>query len=234
MEKIGILTTPVKFDKSDYLSLLSLSAGAAVSRQKKMGELVIGENGWNVDVKNRCVKFGEKEFGCGIIGSESYISNTWLWGWANTESGVPEICFAPSRRAKRSLTECAEFRTEKFMLDEVHTGHNLSMITVGASEKNVCYYRCPYDGGALFVQIEGLPESVFAPISLDELAREFLEIIGSFYCDHKLLAAGFLHQNGCSFEDGGNYLSSTAGSRTLRLDFENTEELFRVVNISLQ
>ena len=164
MEKISILTTLVPFDKSDYLSLLSLSVGAAISRQKKMGELVIGASGWNVDVRNRRIKFGENEFDCGIIGSESYQSNTWLWGWANTESGVPEICFAPSRRAKRNFPECAEFSTGKFMLDEIHTGHNLSMITVSVSEKNACYYRCPYDGGALFVQIEGLPESVFAPI----------------------------------------------------------------------
>lgn len=234
MEKISILSTPVNFDKSDYISLLSLAAGTAISRQKKMGELVIGENGWNVDVKNRRIKFGENEFDCGIIGSESYQSSTWLWGWANTESGVPEICFAPSRRAKRNLPECEEFSTGKFMLDEVHTGHNLSMITVGISEKNVCYYRCPYDGGALFVQIEGLPEEIFAPISLDELAREYIEIIGSFYCDHKLLAAGFLHQNGCSFEDGGSYISATDGGRTLRFDFEEADGLFRVINISLQ
>ena len=234
MEKIGILTTPVSFDKGDYLSLLSLAVGAAVSRQKKMGELVIGENGWNVDVKNRRIKFGESEFDCGIIGSESYQSNTWLWGWANTESGVPEICFAPSRRAKRNLPECEEFLTGKFMLDEIHTGHNLSMITVAASEKNACYYRCPYDGGALFVQIEGLPESVFAPISLDELAREFLEIIRSFYCDHKLLAASFLHQNGYSFEDGGDFISAAGGMRTIRFDFEEIDGIFRVVNISLQ
>ena len=234
MEKIGILTTPVSFDKGDYLSLLSLAVGAAVSRQKKMGELVIGENGWNVDVKNRRIRFGESEFDCGIIGSESYQSNTWLWGWANTESGVPEICFAPSRRAKRNLPECEEFLTGKFMLDEIHTGHNLSMITVAASEKNACYYLCPYDGGAIFVQIEGLPESVFAPISLDELAREFLEIIRSFYCDHKLLAAGFLHQNGYSFEDGGDFISAAGGTRTIRFDFEEIDGIFRVVNISLQ
>ena len=234
MEKIGILTTPVSFDKGDYLSLLSLAVGAAVSRQKKMGELVIGENGWNVDVKNRRIKFGESEFDCGIIGSESYQSNTWLWGWANTESGVPEICFAPSRRAKRNLPECEEFLTGKFMLDEIHTGHNLSMITVAVCEKNACYYRCPYDGGALFVQIEGLPENVFAPISLDELAREFLEIIRSFYCDHKLLAAGFLHQNGYSFEDGGDFISAAGGTRTIRFDFEEIDGIFRVVNISLQ
>ena len=233
MEKISILTTPVKFDKSDILSLLSLAAGAAITRQRKMGELVIGENGWNIDVRNRRIKFGEREFDCGIIGSESYSGNTWLWGWANTQSGLPENVFAPSRRAKRALPECEAFQAEKFMLDEIYSGHNLSIITVGVSEKNVCYYRCPYDGGALFAQIDGLPDEIFAPLSLEEIASAFMEIIGSFYCDHRLLAAGFLHQNGFSFEQGEDFISAGNGEKTLSFEFEKADDLCRVVGISL-
>lgn len=230
---MGILTAPVEFDKSDYLSLLSLSAGAAIVRQNKLGELVVGENGWNIDVRNRRIKFGESEFDCGIIGSESEYGATWLWGWANTESNLPENVFAPSRRAKRALSECAEFTTAKFGLDEIHTGHNLSMITTAISEKNACYYRCPYEGGAVFAQIEGLPEEIFAPISLDELVKSYVEIISSLYCDHKLLAAGLLHANGFAFEDSGNSILTT-GEKKLQLDFEEIEGLFRVINIFLQ
>ncbi len=233
MEKISILTTPIKFDKSDYISLLSLSAGAAIVRQNKLGELVVGENGWNIDVRNRRIKFGEREFDCGIIGSESHYDGTWLWGWANTESNLPENVFAPSRRAKRALTECAEFQTAKFGLDEIHTGHNLSMITVSVSEKNACYYRCPYEGGAVFAQVEGLPEEIFAPITLSELVKNYVEIISSLYCDHKLLAAGMLHANGYRFDESENSLSAT-GEQNLRLDFEEIEGLNRVINIFLQ
>lgn len=233
MEKISILTTPVKFDKSDYISLLSLSAGAAIVRQNKLGELVVGENGWNIDVRNRRIKFGERGFDCGIIGSESHYDGTWLWGWANTESNLPVNVFAPSRRAKRALTECAEFQTAKFGLDEIHTGHNLSMITAAVSEKNACYYRCPYEGGAVFAQVEGLPEEIFAPISLSELVKNYVEIISSLYCDHKLLAAGMLHSNGYRFEESENSFSAT-GEQKLRLDFEEIEGLNRVINIFLQ
>lgn len=230
---MGILTTPVKFDKSDYISLLSLSAGAAIARQNKLGELVVGENGWNIDVRNRRIRFGEREFDCGIIGSESHYDGTWLWGWANTESNLPENVFAPSRRAKRALTECEEFQTAKFGLDEIRTGHNLSMITIMVSEKNACYYRCPYEGGAVFAQIEGLPEEVFEPISLNELVKIYVEIIGSLYCDHKLLAAGLLHANGYGFENSENALFTTS-EQELRLDFEEIEGINRVVNIFLQ
>lgn len=233
MEKISILTTPIDFDKSDYLSLLSLSAGTAIARQNKMGEFVIKDNGWNVDIKNREISFGNAKYLCGIIGSESYQSNTWLWGWANTESKMPEIVFAPGRRAKRAIPDCQEFTVEKFGLDEIHTGHNLSMITIGVSEKNVGYYRCPYEGGALFVQIEGLPAEVFAPLSLVDVVRQYMEIISAFYCDHRLLLAGMLHQNGLGFNCGNGFITCESQGRTLRIDFEDLGGIYRTANVSL-
>lgn len=233
MEKISILTTPIEFDKSDFLSLLSLSVGTAILRQNRLGEQIIGENGWNIDVRNRLITFGDKTFDCGVIGSEDYASQTWLWGWANTESGLPENVFAPARRAKRNMSECAEIITAKFSLDELHSGHNLAMTTVGAAEKNACYYRCPYDGGALFVQINGLPDELFAPAPLLEIANRIVEIIGAFYCDHKLLTAGILHQNGYEINVSENEITATDGEGILRVEFENVGGLYRTVGINL-
>ncbi|MGN1119210.1 MAG: DUF6882 domain-containing protein [Oscillospiraceae bacterium] len=227
----SILNTPIDFDKSDLLSLVSLSAGTAIARQNRMGGLVIKDNGWNVDIRARKITFGDNSFEIGIIGSESEESGTWLWGWANTESNLPELATAAARRAKKALAACPEFSEKKFMLDELRTGHNLSMVCVGASEKNVCYYRCPYSGGALFVQIEGLPAEIFAPLSSAEVMRQYVEIISAFYCDHKLLAAGLLYQNGAQLTDGGSCLDGSFSDRTLRFVFEEADGINRVVNI---
>lgn len=188
----NILNCPTEFDKKDFFSLLSLSAGAAIARQNAMGALVIRDSGWNVDVKNGRIAFGERIFDCGIIGTESEAAGTWLWGWANKESGLPERASAPARRAAKLMKDVPEFANPSFMLDELHNGHNVSMVCCEAAESDVCYYRCPYDGGALFVQISGLPEDVFAPLPPEKLARQYLEVIQSFYCDHRLLAAGML------------------------------------------
>lgn len=227
----SILNTPIEFDRSDFLSLLSLSAGMAIANQNRMGELVIKDNGWNVNVRERRISFGDNAFTMGILGSESEESGTWLWAWANTESNLPELVTAASRRAKKALSDCPEFTEKKFMLDELHTGHNLAMVCVGVSEKDVCYYRCPYNGGAMLVQVEGLPEAVFEPLSAQQLMRQYLEIISAFYCDHRLLAAGFLYQNGTEFEDGGDFIDGKFEDITLRFSFENIDGLFRVVNI---
>ncbi len=231
MEKRSILNCPIDFDKSDFLHLVSLSVGYSIKCQTAMGELVIGNNGWNVDIKGGNIRFGEQVFKSGVLGSESESSDTWLWAWANTESGLPEIASAPSRRAKKDLSDVPEFQNGKFMLDELHTGHNLSMVCCGISEKNMCYYRCPYSGGAAFVTVEGLPDSVFAPVSIEEFARRYMEIISVYYCDHRLLAAGFLYQNHNDFTADGNKLTATFGSNTLELTFEIVDGLSRLADI---
>ncbi len=230
--KRNILNTPTHFDKNDFLSLLSLSAGYAIACQNKMGELVIGENGWNVDVKGGTIKFGESIFKSGVLGSESHESGTWLWAWENTEAGLPEIAAAPSRRAKKALPDCPEFINGKFMLDELHTGHNLAMVSCGVSDEDICYYRCPYNGGAAFVTVKGLPEVVFEPLSASDFMKQYIEIISSFYCDHRLLLAGFLYQSGYSFEERDGAVLANIAGRAVTFRFEAADGLCRVVDIS--
>ena len=230
--KRSILDCPIEFDKSDFLSLLSLSAGYSIACQNKMGELVIGDNGWNVDIKGGTIRFGERVFKSGVLGSESHESGTWLWGWANTEGGLPEIASAPSRRAKKLLPDVAEFINGKFMLDELHTGHNIAMVCCGISEDAMCYYRCPYNGGAAFVTVSGLPEEVFSPLPIQEFVNQYMQIISSLYCDHRLLAAGFLFQNGNDFQAEHDSIAAKFDNITLRFDFETIDGMSRVVNIS--
>lgn len=237
MNKISALTTPVEFDKSDFPSLLSLTAGTVIARQYRLGEFM-GKDDWRVDVTNHKITFGKhlfkkREFDIGLIGTESEYSNTWLWGWANTESGLSEDFVAPSLEAKQALQDCREFGESQLELDELCTGHNLSTVTVGIFDKNVCYYRCPYDGGAMFALIEGLPESIFEPLSLNEIMHRHLDIISSVHCIHRLLAAGLLHQNGYTFTDNGDHIVCEYEGQVLRFDFEKSGEIIRTSNISL-
>ncbi len=232
MKNITISSCPARFDRTSFTDLLSLSAGMSILRQNRMGERIIGGNGWALNPIEGIIRFGEREFRAGILGSESHIQNTWLWSWAHTESGLPEKVSAASRRAKRALPELPEFQTSKFMLDELRTGHNLSMTACGASEERLCYYRCPYDGGAAFVVIYDLPEEIFAPVDMREFISQYLDIIRGLVCDHRLLAAGFLHQNGTGFTERPDEITADFGGAELKFQFEEIEGMCRVVNIS--
>lgn len=233
MKNFSVLDCPVYFDRTSMLDMLSLSAGFTIMCQNRMGASVVGENDWRLNPTEGLIRFGSCEFPADIIGSESSIQNTWLWSWAHTESGLPEKVTAASRRAKRALPDLPEFQTGKFMLDEIHNGHDLLMICCGVSEEHRCYYRCPYDGGAAFVMISGLPEEIFAKAEAQEFMRQYIDIISGFYCDHRLLAAGFLHQNGTPFIVAENTITADFGSRNIRFAFEDAgDDVSRVVDIS--
>ena len=107
------------------------------------------------------------------------------------------------------------------------------MIACGVSHDNLCYYRCPYDGGAAVAAISGLPDEIFAPVDSAAFLRQYIEIISGFYCDHRLLAAGFLFQNGTPFTESENTLTGDFGERKIRFVFEQTADgLNRVLDIS--
>lgn len=232
MNKISALSTPIEYDRGDFLSVLSLCFGTVAARQNRLWEY-IGKRNWRVDVQKRVLGFGIHKFGIGLIGTESEYSDTWLWGWGHTEDGLPEGFADPSENVKSLLPNCPEFNEAKFDLDELRMGHNLSTVTVGVSDRNVCYYRCPYEGGAMFVQLEGLPDKLFKPLTFAETARLHLDIIGSADCSHKLLAAGMLHQNGYSFTDNGSSITSEHGGQVIRFDFEEVGGTVRTSNISI-
>lgn len=233
MINYSVLDCPVYFDKTNLLDLLSLSAGWTILCQNRLGEQIIADNSWALDPMKGVIRFGDREFRAGILGSESEIQNTWLWSWAHTESGLPESSTAVSKRMKRLLPELPEFQTGKFMLDEIHNGHNLAMIACGVSKDKICYYRCPYNGGAALVTVSGLPEEIFAPADSTAFLRQYIQIISGFYCDHRLLAAGFLFRNGTKFTENENTLTADFGERKLRFVFEQTDDgLNRVLDIS--
>lgn len=232
MDKITACSCPVEYDESSFSDLLSLAAGRALLCQNRLGAKIIGDRPWAINPTEGLIRFGDSEFHAEILGTESEITNTWLWSRAHTESGLPERITAVSRKAKKLLPKLPEFQEGKFMLDGLHNGHNLAMATVGALPENVCYYRCPYDGGAVFAVIYGLPDEIFAPAAEGEFMRQYMDIVGGLYCDHRLLAAGFLHQNGTPFTLDGSTITADFTGKKLRMTFENTDGINRITDIT--
>ena len=71
MNNFSVLECPVYFDKTNMLDVLSLSAGRAILCQNRLGEQIIADNSWGLDPMKGMIRFGEREFRAGILGSES-------------------------------------------------------------------------------------------------------------------------------------------------------------------
>ena len=61
---------------------------------------VIGSNAWELDMGKGSIFFGNSKFPKKIIGSLAFNNNSWMWGWANTQSGMPENLLIQSNQLK--------------------------------------------------------------------------------------------------------------------------------------
>ena len=87
------------------------------------------------------------------IGSEASSSRTWLWGYENINRlGERLLTLARDVRDFGLRHGLAELSTPKLALSAEINGHALSAIACGLSQEPLCYYRCPYAGGAVFVE----------------------------------------------------------------------------------
>src|SRR4051812_15603287 len=70
--------------------LVERYGGIAIDKQFDFADL-IGDNNWNVDMKQGSISFGENlTFPMQVLGTISHASQSWLWAWANTQSGLSE------------------------------------------------------------------------------------------------------------------------------------------------
>lgn len=76
LDKLGV-------DKSNWSELFSACVGKATLLQKRAFKLLVEGSNWQVDFDSGKIYFDEHEFDMQFIGSESFSSNTWLWGYEN-------------------------------------------------------------------------------------------------------------------------------------------------------
>ena len=215
-----------------FVELFSTLAGAAMARQMAFADF-LGERAWAVDLEAGTVTFGDElTYPIQLLGTESYVNNTWLWAWSNP-SQIPPPLLETARQLREYGTQqqLPELTNSTFGFD-VADGHRLSMLASGLVRKTV-YYRGPYEGGALFFLILGLPPEVFAPVPVERACTAISQVIDTFEVDHRRLAETFLHEQGFALSTTSGGLHAVRDdSSTLDLEFD-TQGRVTELNASL-
>lgn len=147
--------------------LFDRAIGVALDRQSYLADR-IGDWDWSVSLQDGEMTFTDPTSGeqvstsIQILGTESELSDTWLWGWANEASGIP----LPLLTIGRALGQVGSDRgvpefSAPSLSREAVDGHTLACVA-SAAHPVAGYYRAPYDGGALYVLLTG-PELVEPP-----------------------------------------------------------------------
>ena len=205
--------------------LLERYAAIAYDKQTDFSG-VIGTNNWNIDMKLGTISFGEGlEFPIQVLGTISYSSQTWLWAWANTESGLSENIIQQALALKKygeeneiDLLKNASFNFSK---EELHIVGMIASGMFGSSG----YYIADYGQGALVVTIKSDRIDAVQAENHLRILTVFPYIISIYEMNHKHALINYLTAKEYVIVTEGNSLTATKNGQTIQAGFNESSNL---------
>ncbi len=174
--------------------LFTKHVAASFDKQLRLNDLV-GNRSWGYDLETGLLTFGDDlAFKTQILGTESEISQTWRWGWANSISQIPKGLLDDVRELHKMgrNQHIPELVKPDLEISGSLNGHYLSMIAIGVCQAGA-YYRCPYEGGALYVMIKESLSDFTIEEPIDRIAVVFPQVISNLEFDHRDAFNYYLH-----------------------------------------
>jgi Family of unknown function (DUF6882) len=190
-----------------------------------------GDDAWGFDKANGEITFNKSvAYKIQILGSEDHVNKTWLWGWANKASKLPDNLLLVGNEL-RSLGEkhaITQLTTAKLSLD-VLDGHTVGLIACGFANGKA-YYRCPYENGALFVLITDDKLQLPVENKVVRATRVIPECIAALAIkDHRAATTAYLRQNGFDvIDNAGKLVVRADGKPVLTVEFDKMNRLTKV------
>jgi hypothetical protein len=211
--------------------LLERYAAIAFDKQNDLYE-VIGDNSWNADMNTGTISFGpELVFPIQVLGTFSHSSETWLWAWANVQSGLPPRLLSQAEQLRAygeqhgiELLTASEFDATDL---DLHTIGCIASGIFGASG----YYLANYGHGTMVVTIKS---ELIDQVSKNDFARissSFPQVISTFELHHRPALIHYLTQKGYSVTETADTVSAAVDFGTLTATFD---QLGRLANIKGQ
>lgn len=203
---------------------------ASFDKQLRLAEMH-GEDSWGVDLSQGEISFNESAtYKIQILGTEDHVNQTWMWGWFNTASNLPnELLIAANElRVHGEQHSIGQLTTGKLPMDELE-GHAVGLTASGFSSAKA-YYRCPYENGALFVLITDAKLELPVENKIVRATRVIPECVSALeVANHRQATAAYLRQNGFDVqEDGRNLLVPGADRPMLTAKFDERNRLTKL------
>ncbi|CAK9007535.1 Probable phosphoenolpyruvate synthase (PEP synthase) (Pyruvate, partial [Durusdinium trenchii] len=196
-------------------------------KQLRLADVVRDES-WQFDKASGTLRFGDSiEYRVQVLGTESHGSDTWLWAWANEASKIPPGHLVAANRLRTFGHEQGidELTTAMVSLD-ILDGHTAGMIASGVAVGNA-YFRCPYEGGAMFVLItDPLTDS---PVEADVIrtTRAIAEAFSNFeISNQRQVMLAYLRQRGIEVQVEGQTVQAVSeGKPWFTAEFDESNRL---------
>jgi hypothetical protein len=205
--------------------LLEHFGGIGLEKQATL-YAVIGDSNWNVDMQKGEISFGTGlNFPIQVLGTFSHSSETWLWAWANTASGLSKEVTQQAIQLKSygeensiDLLTTGEFDAE---INDLHKIGIIASAMFGSSG----YYLANYGAGTMVVTIKS--DIIDQTRTQDQLRilSTFPELISLFEMNHKNALKWYLKASGYEVVPDGQALIGTKDGDKISAAFDGLNRL---------
>jgi hypothetical protein len=208
---------------TDYLEHYAL---ISLEKQEKFDRL-IGEHTMELDVDTGAIRFSNGlAVPFQVLGTESGNTLTWLWAWTDEQPDMPVNLLTSAFQLKDwgGKHEVREFCSPSIDLNKAD-GQIISLI---ASEvcKASCYYRDPYEGGAIYVLLFDKSIDAQPPFNLAGLSRKLSDLISSYEFNHRNALLSYFRMHGLlSVETGSTVTCELGSGEQLSAEFDASGRL---------
>jgi hypothetical protein len=224
--------TPAELEATPCKSvqeLLERYSALAYDKQNDLFE-VIGENNWSFDMTAGTISFGpELVFPVQILGTFSHGSQSWLWAWANTQSGIPDALLRQARQLK-TYGEQQEIDLLKHDAVDAEEGdlHLIGSIASGMFDASG-YYLADYGQGVMLVTVQSEQVNRLRKRDVPRLLHAFPQAIAFFELRHRPAFLHYARLKGYTVSETADTVTATADAGTITATFD---ELGRLTNLT--
>ena len=215
-----------------FQSLIDRHLASAFARQLALADY-LGDRSWSVSISEGRATFGDDlTHPIQLLGTEAEGDFSWLWAWANEASNLPPAVLEACQMIKQFGVDhdVPELTEANFSL-EIANGHLISLVASGLMQ-TYCYYRGPYEGGALFFLVGDLPEELTSPVRVERATTVITQVISTFDLDHREMAQHFLQDQQFELESDGGGIVATRGKDSVQIEFDDQNRITKVESIA--
>ncbi|HYE04195.1 MAG TPA: hypothetical protein VEL07_01630 [Planctomycetota bacterium] len=206
----------------DLQSLFDAHVFASVQKRLHLDKLA-GDARWSFAMDDGLLRFGNRlAFSAQVLGTESQASATWLWGWANPASAIPDrlLRTVDSLKAWGAQRGIAEFTAARSPTTQ-RSGEWWGLLACGLVKAGACYAGA-YDGGSLHLLITDLTYPPRRRTGAMQAANIMMQGISDHVVrDQRRAVVGYLDWLGwAATEDGTDIITRADDGQELRIAFD--------------
>ena len=202
----------------------------SLEKQDKL-DLLLGERTYSLDLDAGKIRFNDNlDFSFQILGTESDITLSWLWAWADEQTEEVPVELIQASHEIRSWGMREGLQEFTFPSVDLHKadGHVLSIISSELCKAS-CYFRDAYDGGSAFLLLYDKLIDAQPFFDMSRLSRRFLDLISRYEINHRNALLSYLRTRRLSFEEKDSLITCELDSvERLSAEFDSADRLMRL------